>query len=150
MKIKNVSRWLFWWTIKSSNWRRGQNVRLASILWMGHWYSNRSRRIRATARRIQNTFYSFHWFIDIDDVIAHLLVAEGFISVEEIAESEIQDLAHIEGFDEAIAEELRNRAISFSQAQEEVSISNAKSWGCWLPGWFRWDYAPFDGHTGRK
>ena len=33
--------------------------------------------------------------------------------------NQIEDLAQIEGFDEAIGEELRNRAINFSQAQEE-------------------------------
>ena len=50
----------------------------------------RSRRIRATARRIQTRSTLFIDSFDIDDVIAHLLVAEGFVSVEEIAESEMK------------------------------------------------------------
>ena len=100
--------------------RRGQNVRLASIL--SGWDIDILTEAEESERRQEEFKTRSTLFIDsldIDDVIAHLLVAEGFISVEEIAESEIQDLAHIEGFDEAIAEELRNRAISFSQAQEE-------------------------------
>ena len=50
---------------------------------------------------------------DIDDVIASLLVAEGFVGTEDIAESEVDELISIQGFDEGIATELRNRAIDF-------------------------------------
>ena len=45
--------------------------------------------------------------LDVDDVIAHLLVTEGFSSVEEVAFVPIGDLLVIEGFDEEVAEELR-------------------------------------------
>ena len=55
--------------------------------------------------------------LDVDDVIAHLLVAEGFSSVEEIAFAEIHELAEIEGFDEDVAEELRDRARTFLDQQ---------------------------------
>jgi transcription termination/antitermination protein NusA len=48
--------------------------------------------------------------LDIDDVIAHLLVTEGFGSLEEVAYVELEDLAGIEGFDEEIAAELQERA----------------------------------------
>ena len=34
--------------------------------------------------------------LDVDDVIAHLMVAEGFSSIEEIAETKIDDLVNIE------------------------------------------------------
>ena len=100
--------------------RRGQNVRLASTL--SGWDIDILTEAEESERRQEEFKTRSTLFIDsldIDDVIAHLLVAEGFVSVEEIAESEIEDLAQIEGFDEAIGEELRNRAISFSQAQEE-------------------------------
>jgi N utilization substance protein A len=43
-------------------------------------------------------------------VIAHLLVAEGYGAVEDIAESAVEDLAGVEGFDEEIATELQRRA----------------------------------------
>ena len=39
-------------------------------------------------------------------MIAHLLAAEGFVLLEEIAETLIEELA-IQGFDEGIAEELQ-------------------------------------------
>ena len=57
--------------------------------------------------------------LDIDDVIAHLLVAEGFASVQEIAHSSLSDLAQIEGFDEARGEELQSRASAVNTAEQE-------------------------------
>ena len=57
--------------------------------------------------------------LDIDDVIAHLLVAEGFATVDEIAYTDLAELTQIEGFDEDIAEELQNRAKVFSEAERE-------------------------------
>jgi N utilization substance protein A len=60
--------------------------------------------------------------LDVDDVIAHLLVAEGFASVEEIAATEIDELAQIEGFDEDVAAELRDRALTYlDQRDAELS-----------------------------
>ena len=52
-------------------------------------------------------------------MLAHLLVTEGFSSVEEVAFVPVEDLLSIEGFDEEIAEELRNRANSFLSEEEE-------------------------------
>ena len=46
----------------------------------------------------------------MDDVIAGLLVTEGFTTVEEVAFVPLEELAAIEGFDEQIAEELIRRA----------------------------------------
>jgi N utilization substance protein A len=51
--------------------------------------------------------------LDVDDVIAHLLVTEGFTSVEEVAYVPLEELAGIEGFDETIAEELQERGRIF-------------------------------------
>ena len=48
--------------------------------------------------------------LDVDDVIAGLLVAEGFNTIEELAFTPPDELAGIEGFDEAVAEELIRRA----------------------------------------
>ncbi|MGZ9033848.1 MAG: helix-hairpin-helix domain-containing protein, partial [Rhodospirillales bacterium] len=57
--------------------------------------------------------------LNVDDVIAHLLVAEGFTSVEEIAFVPIEELAEIEGFEPELAEELKTRAQTFVQARDE-------------------------------
>ena len=48
--------------------------------------------------------------LDVDEVIAQLLVIEGFTSVEEVAYVAIEELMEIESFDEDIAEELHRRA----------------------------------------
>ena len=48
--------------------------------------------------------------LDVDDVIAHLMVAEGFTSIDEIANSTVEELNNIEGFDKELAEELKSRA----------------------------------------
>ena len=62
--------------------------------------------------------------LDIDDVIAHLLIAEGFVMVEDIAETPIEELMTIQGFDEDIAAELSRRAIDFVE-RENVRITEA-------------------------
>ena len=55
----------------------------------------------------------------IDDVIAHLLVSEGFKSIEAVAYVPVEELKSIEGFDENLADELKNRAISYLEEKEE-------------------------------
>jgi N utilization substance protein A len=49
----------------------------------------------------------------VDDVIAGLLVTEGFNSIEELAFVPRDELADIEGFDENVADELIRRAEAF-------------------------------------
>jgi transcription termination/antitermination protein NusA len=100
--------------------RRGQNVRLASIL--SGWDIDILTEAEESERRQEEFKTRSSLFIealDIDDVIAHLLVAEGFSSVTEIAHSALSDLAQIEGFDESIAEELQTRASAFNEAEQE-------------------------------
>jgi N utilization substance protein A len=58
--------------------------------------------------------------LDVDDVIAHLLVAEGFTQIEEIGYIELSELEEIEGFDEDVAQELQNRARAWLDAQENA------------------------------
>jgi len=48
-------------------------------------------------------------------MIANLLASEGFLTVESIVEAEISEIASIEGFDEDIAKEIKNRAIDYLQ-----------------------------------
>jgi N utilization substance protein A len=51
--------------------------------------------------------------LDVDDVIAGLLVTEGFNTIEELAFVPPDELAEIEGFDETVADELIRRAEAF-------------------------------------
>lgn len=113
--------------------RRGQNVRLASIL-VG-WDIDILTEAEESERRAEEFRTRSSLFIealDVDDVIAHLLVAEGFTSVEEIAETPIEELNQIEGFEEEISTELQNRARNwlaakqkeFEQKQSELGIKD--------------------------
>ncbi|MBY0431207.1 MAG: transcription termination/antitermination protein NusA, partial [Rhodospirillales bacterium] len=67
--------------------------------------------------------------LDVDDVIAHLLVTEGFSTVEEVAFVTLEDLAGIEGFDEDIANELRERARAFLREQDEKNTERRRFMG---------------------
>ena len=91
--------------------RRGQNVRLASMLtgWdIDIMTEAEEQQRRASEFQTRSTL--FIEALDIDDVIAHLLVAEGFTKVEEIAESTIDELNEIEGFEQEISIEIQTRA----------------------------------------
>ena len=100
--------------------RRGQNVRLASQL--SGWDIDILTEAEESERRNDEFRIRSQMFmdaLDVDDVLAHLLVTEGFSSVEEVAFVPIGDLVGIEGFDEEIANELRTRAQSFLTEEEE-------------------------------
>jgi N utilization substance protein A len=91
--------------------RRGQNVRLASQL--TGWDIDILTEAEESERRTEEFRSRSQLFIDaldIDDVIAHLLVTEGFGSLEEVAFVPVEDLAEIEGFDVDVAGELQERA----------------------------------------
>jgi N utilization substance protein A len=100
--------------------RRGQNVRLASQL--TGWDIDILTEAQESERRTEEFRVRSQLFIDaldVDDVIAHLLVTEGFTKVEDVALVPLEDLAGIEGFDESVAGELRERARAYLQAQDE-------------------------------
>ena len=100
--------------------RRGQNVRLASQL--TGWDIDILTEDDESERRQQEWQRRSARFIealDVDEVIAGLLVTEGFRSVDEVAYVPVAELAEIEGFSEEIAEELRSRARGFIEAEQE-------------------------------
>src|ERR1700742_2190045 len=100
--------------------RRGQNVRLASqltgwtidILTEGEESERRQEEFRSRSKMFIDA-------LDVDDVLAHLLVTEGFTSVEEVAFVPIEELTDIEGFDEDIANELKERATSYIEEENK-------------------------------
>jgi N utilization substance protein A len=100
--------------------RRGQNVRLASQL--TGWDIDILTEAEESDRR-QEEFHSrskvFIETLDVDEVIAHLLVTEGFSTVEEIAFVPVEDIVGIEGFDENLSGELRNRAQAWIEERAE-------------------------------
>jgi N utilization substance protein A len=61
--------------------------------------------------------------LDVDDVLAHLLVTEGFTSVEEVAFVPMEELTDIEGFDEDVANELKERAtVYLEEENKKISV----------------------------
>ena len=108
--------------------RRGQNVRLASQL--TGWDIDIMTEAEESDLRVEefkNRSQALIDALDVDDVLAHLLVTEGFASVEEVAFVPIEELTGIEGLDQEVAEELRQRAINFiTQRDEELTRKRAE------------------------
>lgn len=110
--------------------RRGQNVRLASMLtgWAIDILTEKEESERRQEElRIRSTL--FIEALDVDDVIAHLLVAEGYTKVEHIAEAPEGELASIEGFDADVAAELQSRAQNWLTEKAEQMNARIKELG---------------------
>lgn len=91
--------------------RSGQNVRLSSEL--TGWTINVMSEEDAAAKQQQESTGYMQLFadkLDVDEDVAEVLVQEGFTSLEEIAYVPLDEISNIEGFDDEIASELRNRA----------------------------------------
>lgn len=105
--------------------RRGQNVRLASQL--TGWQVDIITESQDSERR-QKEFAErtalFQEALDADEVIAQLLVTEGFSTVEDLAYVDQMEIAAIEGFDEDTAAELQARARDYLERFE--AEQNAK------------------------
>jgi N utilization substance protein A len=110
--------------------RRGQNVRLASQL--TGWDIDILTEDEESRRRSEEFRQRSQMFIDaldVDDVIAHLLVAEGFTAVDQVAYVPVEDLTEIEGFDEEVAEELRERARAYLEEQDQELTEKRRDLG---------------------
>ena len=100
--------------------RRGQNVRLASQL--TGWDIDILTEQEESERRQEEFRQRSQMFIealDVDEMIAQLLVSEGFTEIEEVAYVELRELALMEGFDEETAEELQTRAREYLERRNE-------------------------------
>ena len=109
--------------------RKGQNVKLASTL------TNLEIDIlteeEETERRqveFKNRTDLLIEVLDVEDVIAQLLVTEGYISVDSIANENIENLKKIEGFDIDLSKEIITRAINYVKEKddEDIKIINEK------------------------
>ncbi len=91
--------------------RNGQNVRLASEL--TGWTINlmtQDESAKKTEAEHAVTRIMFMEKLDIDEELADLLIEEGFSTLEEVAYVPLAEMLEIEGLDEEIVNELRNRA----------------------------------------
>jgi transcription termination factor NusA len=61
--------------------------------------------------------------LDIEDVIAQILIMNNFKSIEDIAYVDLNELVQIEYFDEDIASEIQNRALEFIYEEERERIN---------------------------
>lgn len=94
--------------------KSGQNVRLASQL--TGWELNvmtvadLEKKQKDESSQVIDVFVAG---LEIDEEFAGVLAGEGFTSLEEIAYVPVSELLEIEGLDEDIIEELRNRARAY-------------------------------------
>ena len=103
--------------------RRGQNVRLASQL--TGWnidVMNETEEQERRAKEFKEKTELFISGLDVDEMIAQLLITEGFRTIEEIAFVDIAELEEIEGFNAELATELQKRAKDYLDKVEQDYI----------------------------
>ena len=110
--------------------RRGQNVKLASQLLgadIDVLTEEQEQERRANENKVR--LERFMEALDVDDMIAHLLIAEGFSTIDEVAFVNLKELAEIEGFDEDVATELQRRAKEFVEKRNKDFAKKSKDLG---------------------
>lgn len=108
--------------------RRGQNIRLASQLvkWKISVISEQdeSKRRLEEFHRLTEVFMEH---LDLEEILAQLLVSEGYVKISEIAEATVEEIANIQGLDRDIAEELITRAKEYVALHKEDQPAVKKS-----------------------
>ena len=102
--------------------RKGQNVKLASnltsleidILTEEEESERRQQEFKEKSLQLSE-------LLDVEDVIAQLLVTDGYISIESIANETLENIEKIEGFDSDLASEIVERAKNYLKEQEEIN-----------------------------
>jgi N utilization substance protein A len=110
--------------------RRGQNVRLASqltgfdidILTEAQESERRQAEFAERSQLFMDT-------LNVDEMVAQLLVAEGFTTLEEVAYVDPDELSSIDGFDESTAEELQARARESLEELNQKALERARALG---------------------
>ncbi len=110
--------------------RRGQNVRLASQL-TGLDIDILTESEESARRQAEFALRTklFIDELDIDEMMAQLLVAEEFTSLEEVAYVDLDELLTIDGFDEETALELQTRARERLEAVAAAALESARALG---------------------
>lgn len=110
--------------------RRGQNVRLASLL--TGWKIVVVPASEDSARRSAENTARVRVLVEvlgIDDMMAQLLISEGFVTVDDIAQSEVEDFLTIEGITESVARDLHQKAVQFAEEQEQMFFKKCEELG---------------------
>tara|TARA_B100000029_G_scaffold501980_1_gene576466 strand:+ start:265 stop:1809 length:1545 start_codon:yes stop_codon:yes gene_type:complete len=100
--------------------RRGQNVRLASKL-MNYEIDILTDKEESDKRQseFKNKSENFIKNLELDETLGQLLVAEGFSTIEEINQSNIEDILKIDGIEEETAKELKERAQEYLKKESQ-------------------------------
>ena len=100
--------------------RRGQNVRLASKL-IDYEIDILTEKEESEKRQLEfkDKTEIFIKNLEVDETLGQLLVAEGFSSIEEIHQTELEEILKIEAIDENTAKELKERAGEFLKKEKE-------------------------------
>ena len=110
--------------------RGGQNVRLASQLTE---YDIDILTEEDESQRRQEEFSErsslFMEHLNVDEMVAQLLVSEGFSTMEEVAFVDSVEISSIDGFDKETATELQERAKDYLENLNKKSLEFAKSNG---------------------
>ncbi|MCL2338823.1 MAG: transcription termination factor NusA [Proteobacteria bacterium] len=110
--------------------RRGQNVRLASQL--TGWnidVMNETEEQERRAKEFKEKTELFMKGLDVDEMVAKLLITDGFRTIEEIAFVEPSELSSIEGFDMELATELQGRARAYLDKVEKDYVEGGHAIG---------------------
>jgi N utilization substance protein A len=110
--------------------RRGQNVSLAStlcgldidVITVAQDTEKRQQEFAKITQLYQET-------LDVDEVIAQLLATEGFVTVEDIVEADVEEISEIEGFNPDIASEIYNRAVVYLTEKDAAIMAEYKALG---------------------
>ena len=107
--------------------RNGQNVRLASIL-TGYDIDVLTEDMESERRQQEISELTEHYsnILQIDDVIARLLLAEGYMSIEVLAETSHMQIARIDGINEDFANTIITKAQSIITEREEKHAQDIK------------------------
>jgi N utilization substance protein A len=110
--------------------RRGQNVRLASQLTgLDIDIMTETDESERRQKEFEERSQLFMDTMNVDEVVAQLLVSEGFSSLEEVAYVETDELLVIEGFDQDTVDELQARARESLDEINSKSIAEARELG---------------------
>ena len=110
--------------------RFGQNVRLASklteleidIMTEEEESERRQMEFEQRTRMFMAT-------LNLDEFVAHLLVSENFVNLEEVAYEPLEELTAIEGINQETAEELQARAVEYLEEVNRRTIEEAIEMG---------------------
>lgn len=106
--------------------RGGQNVVLAKKLCAAHSIKLLTEEEEAKMYQEQITQQANDLInnLEIEEMMAHLLISERLNSVEKIAQAELEQISNLSGFDDELATILRDRAISFMQLESDQIKKN--------------------------